>query len=213
MSLQYPHKIAEKDGHLREIAKKDCSLPYLVILCQHTHTAAKRCLAAALLLPPPQPPRCCHSAATVALCAAAIAADAAATAALLPSCRQHPAVVLPPPPCRHQAAANVVLLRCRHRRSCRAAATTLPPLRCAPPPRCCRRPRAVALPPWLLPSRRCSLVGCRVVIRRPILSSHAVMSCDHQRSLIAGQFHQSQFVRSKHKRFELCEGTYICFFF
>ncbi len=122
----------------RNCQKKDRCLPYLVILCQHTRTAAKRCLAAALLPPPPQPPRCCHSAATIALCTAAIAADAAATAAPPPSCRQHPDVVLPPPPCCHQAPADVALSRCRHRRSCRAAATALPPLRCAPPLRCCR---------------------------------------------------------------------------
>jgi hypothetical protein len=36
MSLENPHKIAKKDGHLHEIAKKDHRLPYLVILCQHT---------------------------------------------------------------------------------------------------------------------------------------------------------------------------------
>jgi hypothetical protein len=36
MSLENPHKIAKKDGHLHEIAKKDGRLPYLVILCQHT---------------------------------------------------------------------------------------------------------------------------------------------------------------------------------
>ena len=34
MSLENPHKIAKKDGHLHEIAKKDGHLPYLVILCQ-----------------------------------------------------------------------------------------------------------------------------------------------------------------------------------
>ena len=56
------------------------------------------------------------------------------------------------------AAADVALSRCRHRRSLRAAATALPPSRCAPPPRfalppppltppCCRRRRAVALSP------------------------------------------------------------------
>ncbi len=56
------------------------------------------------------------------------------------------------------AAANVVLLRCCHCRSICAAATALPPLRCALPPRftllpppltlpCCRRRRDVALPP------------------------------------------------------------------
>jgi hypothetical protein len=71
-------------------------------------------------------------------------------------------------------AADVAFLRCRHRRSCRAAATALPPLRCAPPP-CCRRPRAVALPPPPPPSRCRSLVGCCVVVHRPISSSHAVM--------------------------------------
>jgi hypothetical protein len=72
-------------------------------------------------------------------------------------------------------AADVAFLRCRHRRSCRAAATALPPLRCAPPPPCCRRPRAVALPPPPPPSRCRSLVGCCVVVHRPISSSHAVM--------------------------------------
>ncbi len=36
MSLENPHKIAKKDGHLQEIAKKDGCLPYLVILCQIT---------------------------------------------------------------------------------------------------------------------------------------------------------------------------------
>ncbi len=36
MSLECPHKIAKKDGHLHEIAQKDGRLPYLVILCQHT---------------------------------------------------------------------------------------------------------------------------------------------------------------------------------
>jgi len=34
MSLENPHKIAKKDGHLQEIAKKNGRLPYLVILCQ-----------------------------------------------------------------------------------------------------------------------------------------------------------------------------------
>ncbi len=33
MSLEYPHKIAEKDGCLHKNAKKDCSLSYL-IFCQ-----------------------------------------------------------------------------------------------------------------------------------------------------------------------------------
>ena len=31
MPLENPHKIAKKDGHLHEIAKKDCRLPYLLI--------------------------------------------------------------------------------------------------------------------------------------------------------------------------------------
>jgi hypothetical protein len=35
MSLENPHKIAKKDGHLHEIAKRNNGrLPYLVILCQ-----------------------------------------------------------------------------------------------------------------------------------------------------------------------------------
>jgi hypothetical protein len=34
MSLEKPHKIAKKDGHLHEIAKRNGHLPYLVILCQ-----------------------------------------------------------------------------------------------------------------------------------------------------------------------------------
>ncbi len=36
MSLECPHKIAKKDGHLHETAQKDGRLPYLVILCRHT---------------------------------------------------------------------------------------------------------------------------------------------------------------------------------
>jgi hypothetical protein len=34
MSLENPHKIAKKDGHLHKIAKRNGRLPYLVILCQ-----------------------------------------------------------------------------------------------------------------------------------------------------------------------------------
>ena len=34
MSLEYPHKIAEKEGCLHKNAKKDGSLSYLVIFCQ-----------------------------------------------------------------------------------------------------------------------------------------------------------------------------------
>jgi hypothetical protein len=89
------------------------------------------------LTPPPltlPPPPCCRQA----------SADVA-----LSRCRhrRRSAVALPPPPltllpllrCRH-AAADIALSRCRHRRSIRAAATALPPLRCAPPP-------CFALPP------------------------------------------------------------------
>ncbi len=62
-------------------------------------------------------------------------------------------VALLPPPltlplllrCR-QAAADVTLLRCRHRRSLHAAATALPPLRCAPPPRFALLPLPLTLP-------------------------------------------------------------------
>ena len=109
------------------------------------------------------------------------AATAAATALLPPrchrravrrrrsaaagSCRQRRAVALSPPPRRRRP-----LLRCRRCLSCRASAAALPPP--LPPSPSCRRPRAVALP---LPPRRRSLVGCCVVVRRPISSSHAVM--------------------------------------
>jgi hypothetical protein len=129
----------------------------------------------------------------------------AAATALPPShCALPPLpLTLPPPQRRRQAAANIPLLccrhrlaapklppmslsRCRHRRSCHAAATALPPLRCAPPPRCCRRHAAADLAlSRCRHRRRCTLVGCCVVIRHPILSLHAVMSCDHQRSLVA----------------------------
>ena len=96
---------------------------------------------------------------------------------------------LPPPPHRRQAAANVALLRCRHRRSCRAAATVLLPSRCAPlppPPRrrqaaanlalsrcrhrcCCRRRRATVC--WLV-----------VVLLSAVRCRHHMPSCDHQRT-------------------------------
>ena len=36
MSLENPHKIAKKDGHLHEIATKDGRLPYLVSVCHYT---------------------------------------------------------------------------------------------------------------------------------------------------------------------------------
>jgi hypothetical protein len=69
----------------------------------------------------------------------------------LPCCRQASAnVVLAR--CRRQAAANVALLRCRHCRSLRAAATALPPSRCAPPPRFALLPPLLMLPPS--PNRR-----------------------------------------------------------
>ena len=34
MSLENPHEIAKKDGHLHEIAKRNGRFPYLVILFQ-----------------------------------------------------------------------------------------------------------------------------------------------------------------------------------
>jgi hypothetical protein len=87
--------------------------------------------------------------------AAATAADAATAVALPPSrCAPLPDIALLPPPLtlplwpRHcQAAADVALLRCRHRHSLRAAATVLPPLRCAPPPRFPLLPPPLTLPP------------------------------------------------------------------
>jgi hypothetical protein len=93
--------------------------------------------------------------------------------------------------CRHrQAAANVALLRCRNRRSCRAAATALPPSRCAPPPRCrLGGGRPVALTPPLLPPppRRRLLGGCCVVIalpppphRRQAAADLALSRCRHR---------------------------------
>jgi hypothetical protein len=98
---------------------------------------------------------------------------------LPPSCHQHRAVALPPPPRRRQAAANVALSRCRHRRSCRAAATVLPPLRCAPLPRC-RQPRAVAL----LPTSRCRAVAAAAPpfvgwLLRCCPPSDVVITCHH----------------------------------
>jgi hypothetical protein len=51
----------------------------------------------------------------------------------------------------HCRAANVTMLRCRHRRSHRAAAIALPPLRCAPQPRFALPPSPLTLPP---PQRR-----------------------------------------------------------
>ena len=79
---------------------------------------------------------------------------AAATASPPPSCRRRRAFALPPPPqlphCCHRAAAVALC----------AAAAKLPSTS-----RCC----AAALP-------RCrSLVGCCIVVRHLILSSHAVM--------------------------------------
>jgi hypothetical protein len=57
-------------------------------------------------------------------------------------------VTLPLPPRHHQAPADFLLLRCRHHRSCRAAATALPLSHCALPPRCYRRcATAKLLPP------------------------------------------------------------------
>jgi hypothetical protein len=85
--------------------------------------------AAAKLLPTS---RCCA------------AATAAASAMLPPRCRRRD---VPLPPRRRHAAANVALSRFRHRRSLRAAATALPPSRCAPPPRFALPP-----PPLMPPS-------------------------------------------------------------
>jgi hypothetical protein len=45
-----------------------------------------------------------------------------------------PLVLPPPPQRRNHAAADVAQSPCRHRLSIRAAATALPPSRCAPPP-------------------------------------------------------------------------------
>jgi hypothetical protein len=73
-------------------------------------------------------------------------------------------LTLPLPPRRHQAATNVALSRYRHRCSLRAAATALPPLRCAPPPR-------FALPPPLR--------------RRHAAANVALSRCRHRRSLRA----------------------------
>jgi hypothetical protein len=72
-------------------------------------------------------------------CCTVATADAAAAAPPAICCQRRAVALppppltlpLPPPPCRRQAAANVALLRCRHRRSLRAAATALPPLRYA----------------------------------------------------------------------------------
>jgi hypothetical protein len=76
-----------------------------------------------------------------------------------------PQLTLPLPPRRRQAAADVVLLRCRHRRSLRAAATALPPSRCAPPPRFALPP-----PPLTLPSHR-----------RQAAANVALSRCRHRR--------------------------------
>jgi hypothetical protein len=57
------------------------------------------------------------------------------------------AAALPPPPRRRQAAADVTMSRCPHRRSHRAVATALPPLRCAPPPRFVLLPPPLTLTP------------------------------------------------------------------
>jgi hypothetical protein len=79
---------------------------------------------------------------------------AAATALPPLRCAPPPRFALLPllltlPPLRHrrQAAANVALLRCCHRRCIRAAATALPPSRCAPPPRFTLPPPPLTLPP------------------------------------------------------------------
>jgi hypothetical protein len=73
-------------------------------------------------------------------------------------------LTLPPPPCRRQASPDVALSRCRYRRSIRAAATALPPSRCAPPPRFALPPPPLTLPPPLCrrhDSADVALVRCR----------------------------------------------------
>jgi hypothetical protein len=69
------------------------------------------------------------------------------------------------------AAANVALSCCRHRRSLHAAATALPPSRCAPPPRFALPPPPLPLP---LPPRR-----------RQAAADAALSRCGHRRSLHA----------------------------
>jgi hypothetical protein len=98
----------------------------------------------------PAPPCCRQASADVALSRCRHRRSIRAAATALPPSRcalpprfalpPPPRFALPPPPCRRQAAADVALSRCRHRRSLRAAATALPPSRCAPPLR-------FALPP------------------------------------------------------------------
>jgi hypothetical protein len=103
----------------------------------------------AVALPPPPltlplPPRRRQAAANVTLsrcrhhhsiCAAEIALPPSRCAPPQRFALPSPLLTLPLPLRRRQAADNVALLRCRHRRSIHAAATALPPLRCAPPPR------------------------------------------------------------------------------
>ncbi len=128
--------------------------------------AVHRRRAAAAATPPPRhrqaataklpPPSHCRTAAT--------AADAAA------STKPRRAVLLPPPLRRRQAAANGTMSRCHHCRSHRAAATVLPPLRCAPTSQCraaataADAATAAALPPSC-PQRRalreCLAVACK----------------------------------------------------
>ena len=91
-----------------------------------------------------------------------------------PSCRRCRAFALKQPSrCCHRAAATALLPPrcCRRAVRLRLAAIT------AAPPPSCRRRHVVALPPPPLPPtpRLRSLVGCCVVVRCPISSSHAVM--------------------------------------
>jgi hypothetical protein len=136
-----PHTIMQILVDFPRLPKKDHLLCHDLLRCcprravhRHRTLCYRRRRAAAIvtLPPPPQPPRCCHCAAAVALCAAAALRAATPAAAKLP-------------PTSRQASADVALSRCRRRRSLRAAATSLPPWRCAPPPH-------FALPPLPPPS-------------------------------------------------------------
>jgi hypothetical protein len=59
------------------------------------------------------------------------------------------------------------MLRCRHRHSIHAAATTLPPLRCAPPPRFAHRSILTAAIALLL--SRCALLPLFVLPPLPLM--------------------------------------------
>ncbi len=82
------------------------------------------------------------------------------------------------------AAADVALSRCHHRRSLHAAATALPPLRCAPlrrfklpppplTPPCCHQRRAIALPPPPKHPRCCNCAAAIVLCTAAVLAAAA----------------------------------------